>query len=320
MSSSDVTRPGGTGLLAGRAVSRIGYGAMQLERLRGDRGAAVALLRRAVELGVDHVDTAQFYGDGFVNGLIREAIRPEDEVLVVSKVGADPDPDGPLPLRPAQRPEQLRASVEANLESLGVDSVPVVNLRRLDAGPGLRAGGDQVVDLDDQLAVLTAMRDEGKIGAIGLSGVALDGLRRAIPAGIACVQNAYCLVARDDEDLLALCVAEGIAWVPFFPLGGAFPGMPKVTDEPAVHGAARSVGCTPSQIGLAWLLRHAPNVLLIPGTADAGHLEANVAAGAVPLDDATLAALDAVRSISVAHADIREARFTPPMTRGTTAG
>jgi pyridoxine 4-dehydrogenase len=302
-SSSDVTptglpRPGGSGLLAGRTVSRIGYGAMQLERLHGERGAAIALLRRVVELGVDHVDTAQFYGDGLVNGLIREAIRPEDGVLVVTKVGADPDPDGPLPLRPAQRPEQLRASVEDNLRSRGTDRIPVVNLRRLDAGPGLRAEGDQVVDLDDQLAVMTAMRDEGKIGAIGLSGVTLDGLRRAIPAGIACVQNAYSLVARDDEDMLALCVAEGIAWVPFFPLGGAFPRMPKVTDEPAVRSASRSIGCTPSQIGLAWLLRHAPNILLIPGTADPGHLEANVAVGTIGLDDAVLAALDAVPSRS----------------------
>jgi len=289
-----VARPGGPGLLARRTVSRIGYGAMQLERLHGDRGAAIALLRRAVELGIDHVDTAQFYGDGLVNGLIREALRPEDGVLVVSKVGADPNSDGPLPLRPAQRPEELRASVEDNLRSLGVDQIPVVNLRRLDAGPGLRAKGDQAVDIDDQLAMMTAMRDEGKIGAIGLSSVTLEGLSRAIPAGIACVQNAYSLVAREDEDMLALCVAEGIAWVPYFPLGSAFPRMPKVTDEPAVGAAAQSLGSSPSQVGLAWLLHHAPNVLLIPGTADIGHLEANAAAGAITIDDATLVTLDAV--------------------------
>src|SRR5689334_22631848 len=269
MTSSDVMRPGGPGLLAGRTVSRIGYGAMQLDRLRGNRGAAVTLLRRAVELGVDHVDTAQFYGHGFVNDVIREAIRPEDGVLVVSKVGADSDPDGPRPIRPAQRPEQLRASVEDNLRSLGVDRIPVVNLRRLDTRPGLRAEGDQVVDLDDQLAVMTALRDEGKIGAIGLSGVTLDGLRRALPAGIACVQNAYSVVTRGDEDMLRLCAAEQIAWVPFFPLGGAFPGWPKVTDEPAVTAAARALGCSAAQVALAWLLHHAPNVLLIPGTADA---------------------------------------------------
>lgn len=279
-------------------MSRIGYGALQLPRLRDRRDEAVALLRRAVELGVNHVDTAEFYGAGFANAVIRRALRPEDDVLVVTKVGADPDPDGPVPLRIAQRPEQLRASVEDNLRSLGVDRLPVVNLRRLDTGPGLRPEGDQVVDLDDQLATMTALRDEGKIGAIGLSSVTLDVLRRALPAGIACVQNAYSLVSRDDEDVLRLCVAEGIAWVPFFPLGGEFPGVPKVTDEPAVHAVAESLGVTPAQVGLAWLLHHAPNVLLIPGTANHAHLEANMAVREIAFDADTLAALDAVESRS----------------------
>ncbi|GAB7184476.1 oxidoreductase [Kitasatospora sp. Ki12] len=287
-----------TAPFAGRTVSRVGYGALQLERLHHSRDEAVALLRRAVELGVDHVDTAQFYGFGFANRVIREALHPEDGVLVVTKVGADPDPGGPMPLRLAQRPEQLRASVEENLRSLGVDRLPVVNLRRLDSGPGLRPDGDQLVDLDDQLDVMTALRDEGKIGAIGLSCVTLDGLRRALPAGIACVQNAYSLVSRDDEELLRLCAAEGIAWVPFFPLGGSFPALPKVTDEPAVHAVAESLGVTPSQVGLAWLLHRAPNVLLIPGTADPAHLEANTAAGRITLDAAALAALDAIESRS----------------------
>jgi aryl-alcohol dehydrogenase-like predicted oxidoreductase len=287
-----------TASFAGRTVSRVGYGALQLERLHDRRGEAVELLRRAVELGVDHVDTAEFYGFGFANAVIREALRPEDGVLVVTKVGADPDPGGRLPLRLAQRPDQLRASVEDNLRSLGVDQLPVVNLRRLDSGPGLRPEGDQVVGLDDQLAVMTTLRDEGKIGAIGLSSVTFDGLRRALPAGIACVQNAYGLVSRGDEDMLQLCVAEGIAWVPFFPLGGAFPGLPKVTEEPVVHTVAESLGVTPSQVGLAWLLHHAPNVLLIPGTADAAHLEANMAAGKITFDAATLATLDAIESRS----------------------
>ncbi len=287
-----------TAPFAGRTVFRVGYGALQLERLHHSRSEAVALLRRAVELGVDHVDTAQFYGFGFANQVIREALRPEDGVLVVTKVGADPDPGGPLPLRLAQRPEQLRASVEDNLRSLGVERLPVVNLRRLDSGPGLRPDGDQVVDLDDQLDVMTALRDEGKIGAIGLSCVTLDGLRRALPAGISCVQNAYSLVSRDDEELLRLCAAEGIAWVPFFPLGGSFPGMPKATDEPAVHAVAESLGVTPSQVGLAWLLHHAPNVLLIAGTANPAHLEANTAVGGITLDAATLATLDAIESRS----------------------
>ncbi|MFD8927785.1 aldo/keto reductase [Streptomyces mirabilis] len=287
-----------TASFADRTVLRVGYGALQLERLHDRRDEAIQLLRHAIELGVNHVDTAEFYGFGFANDVIRETLRPEDGVLVVTKVGADPNPGGRLPLRLAQRPEQLRASVEDNLRSLGVDRLPVVNLRRLDTGPGLRPEGDQVVGLDDQLAVMTALRDEGKIGAIGLSSVTLDGLRRALPAGIACVQNAYSLVSRDDEDMLQLCAAEGIAWVPFFPLGGAFPGLPKVTEEPVVHAVAESLGVAPSQVGLAWLLHHAPNVLLIPGTADAAHLEANLAAGKITFDAETLATLDAIESRS----------------------
>lgn len=295
--ATGVPRPGGAFALGGRTVSRVGFGAMQLPRLGEDRASALAVLRRAVELGVDHIDTAQFYGNGYSNDLIREAIRPEDGVTVVSKVGATPDP-GPVPLRFAQKPEELRASVEDNLRSLGLDQIPLVNLRRPDSGPGLKVEGDQVVPLDDQLAVMTALRDEGKIGAIGLSSVSLDILRQALPAGIACVQNAYSLVSRGDEDLFDLCVAENIAWVPYFPLGSAFPGLPKVTDEPAVLAAAKSLGVSPAQVGLAWLLHHAPNVLLIPGTADAEHLAANVAAGSVELDAETLAALDAVPSRS----------------------
>ena len=287
-------RPGGAAPLAGRPVSRVGYGAMQLERLSADRSAAVGVLRRAVELGVDHVDTAQFYGDGFVNGVVAEALRPEDGVVVVSKVGADPDPGGPFPMRAAQRPEELRASVEDNLRSLGLEQVPLVNLRRMDGRHHIPVAPDQVVDLDDQLAAMVAMRDEGLVGAIGLSSVSHDDLRRALPAGIACVQNDYSLVARDDEAMLELCAAEGIAWVPFFPLGSAFPGMPKVTDEQAVQDAARALGVTPAQVGLAWLLHHASNVLLIPGTASVEHLEDNVAVGDVVLDNATIAALDAV--------------------------
>ncbi|MEU7747240.1 aldo/keto reductase [Nonomuraea sp. NPDC049158] len=291
-------RPGGTAQFAGRTVSRIGYGAMQLARLHDDRDAALAVLRRAIDSGVDHIDTAQFYGNGFVNELLREAIRPEDDVMVVSKVGATPDPGGPIPLRLAQRPEELRASVEDNLISLGLEQIPVVNLRRPDSGPGVRATGDQAVDIDDQLAVMTAMRDEGKIGAIGLGSVTLDGLRRAIPAGIVCVQNAYSLVTRDDEAVLELCRSEDIAWVPFFPLGGAFPQMPKVTDEAAVLAAAASLGRTPAQVGLAWLLHHAPHVLLIPGTASTAHLEENIAAGAITFDRDMLNTLDAVPSRS----------------------
>jgi pyridoxine 4-dehydrogenase len=289
-------RPGGSAFLAGREVSRIGYGAMQLTRLHDDRSQAIVLLRRAVELGIDHFDTAQFYGNGLVNEMIRDALRPGD-VLISSKIGADANPEGPRHLRLAQRPEQLRASVEDNLKSLGVEQIAVMNLRRPDDRPGLRGEGDQAVDLDDQLATMVTMREEGKIGAIGLSNVTLDDLRQAMPAGIVCVQNAYSLVNRGDSELLASCVDGNIAWVPFFPLGGAMPGMPKVTDLASVQATAETLDQTPSQIGLSWLLHHAPNVLLIPGTADISHLEANVAAGSIVLDGATLAALD--RSLAV---------------------
>lgn len=287
-------RPGGVGRLGDRAVARIGYGAMQLHRLSRDRPAAVDLVRRALELGVDHLDTAQFYGDGFVNEILAEALRHADGVVVASKIGAVPDPGGPFPMRVAQRPEELRAAVEDNLRTLGLEQIPVVNLRRMDGPVRIPMASEQQVGLDDQLAVMTAMRDEGLVGAIGLSNVTLDVLQRAVPAGLACVQNDYSLLARDDEALLDLCTAEGIAWVPFFPLGSAVPSLPKVVDEPAVLATAAALGVTPAQVGLAWLLHHAPNVLLIPGTASAEHLEENVAVGAVVLDDATMTALGAV--------------------------
>jgi pyridoxine 4-dehydrogenase len=291
-----VTAPGGTAELAGRTVARIGFGAMQLPGVRDrpapPREVAIAVLRRAIELGVNHIDTAQFYGDGVANALIREALAPYPEQLVlVSKVGAAPGPDGGLV--PAQRPEQLRAAVESNLTTLGVDRIDVINMRRLTGPPGLTAEGDQVVDLDSQLAELAALRDEGKIGAIGLSTVTLDQVRAALPVGIMCVQNAYSLIQRDDEPLLELCREHQIAWVPYFPLGSAFSWLPKVTDHPAVLAAAATLGVTPAQVGLAWLLAHAPNTLLIPGTADPTHLADNVAAGSITLDADTLAALEA---------------------------
>lgn len=293
-SATGELRPGGVGQLGDRTVSRIGYGALQLERLSGDRTAAVALVRRALELGVDHIDTAQFYGDGFCNEIIAQALRPEDGVTVVSKIGADPDPGGPFPMRVAQRPEELRASVEANLRTLGLEQIPVVNLRRMDGHVRIPMPPEQQVDLDDQLAVMTAMRGDGLIGAFGLSNVTLDVLKRALPAGPVCVQNDYSLVARADEALLEHCTAENIAWIPFFPLGSAVPTMTKVTDEPAVQEAATALGVTPAQIGLAWLLHHAPNTMLIPGTASISHLEQNVAVSDVVLDGALMGALDAL--------------------------
>ena len=279
--------PGGTAVLAGHRVARIGFGAMQLAALRGrpavDPDVAVKVLRAAVEQGVNHIDTAEFYAAGACNALIRTALHPYPEDLaLVSKVGAEHgDAAG---LVPAQRPEQLRAGVEANLASLGVERLAAVNLRRLDAPPGIVAEGDQRVDLDSQLAELVALRDEGKIDGIGLSGVSPEQLRRALPAGIACVQNSYSLVDRASEPVLDLCREHDIAWVPFFPLGSAFPGHPKVTEQPAVLAAAADLGVTPAQLGLAWLLADYARTLLIPGTANPAHLAENVAAGSVGLE------------------------------------
>jgi aryl-alcohol dehydrogenase-like predicted oxidoreductase len=268
---------------------------MQLDPDSTSTDDAVALLRRAVELGVNHVDTASFYSDGEVNRRIRQALSPyRDDLVIVSKVGAKSVTGGVIPLAAAQKPAELRAAVDADLAQLGVDRIDVVNLRRLDLGPGLQAEGDQIVDLDDQLAEMIALRDEGKIGAIGISAVPLDTVRRALPAGIVCVQNGYSLLNRAQEDLLNLCVAEGIAWVPFFPLGSSFPGFPKVADDPVVRSIASELDAAPAQVGLAWLLAHASNTLLIAGTRSIAHLEENLAAGGVALNADALARLDAV--------------------------
>jgi pyridoxine 4-dehydrogenase len=294
---TDKPHPGGIGSIGTSRVARVGYGAMQLGEAPSPEDAA-AVLRRAVELGVNHIDTASFYGPGEVNRRIREALAPyPDDLVIVSKVGARYTGGQPVPLAAAQRPAELRAAVEDDLRQLGLERIPVVNLRRLDLGPGLRAEGDQIVDVDDQLAEMIALRDEGKIGAVGISSVPLDVLRRALPAGIVCVQNAYSLLDRSQEEMLDVCKArggEGIAWVPFFPLGSAFPGFPKVADNAVVAEIAGELGVTAAQVGLAWLLAHAPNTLLIAGTRSVAHLEENVGAADVVLDVDALARLDAV--------------------------
>ncbi|PZS27099.1 MAG: hypothetical protein DLM59_17025 [Pseudonocardiales bacterium] len=289
--------PGGTGVLAGRPVARIGFGAMQLPGpgVWGpprDRHMALAVLRRAVELGVDHIDTAQYYGPDVANELIHAALHPYPEDLVlVSKVGAERDAQGGW--ASAQQPEQLRAGVEANLRSLAVERLGAVNLRLLDAGDG---DGDETaghgIDLDSQLAEMVALRDEGKIGGIGISNVTAETLRQALPAGITCVQNPYSVLDRSGEPILHLCQQHDIAWVPFFPLGSAFPGMPKVTEHPAVVAAATTLAVTPAQVGLAWLLAHDPHVLLIPGTSSLDHLAENIATADVRLDTDTMKILD----------------------------
>jgi len=283
------TAPGGIAMLAERPVARIGFGAMQLEHRAADPSGALAILRQAVAAGVNHIDTAQFYRG--CNALIREALSPyPDSLVLVSKVGAERDGSGRLV--PAQKPHELRAQIEANLATLQTDRLDVVNLRRVDAAPGIVAEGDQLVDIDDQLAELIALRDAGKIGGIGLSSVSADQVTHAQPVGIACVQNLYSVIDRTAEPVLDRCREHGIAWVPFFPLGSAFPNRPRVTDAPAVIAIAAEVGATPAQVALAWLLSHYDQTLLIPGTASPAHLAENIAAGPVRLPAASVTALD----------------------------
>lgn len=288
--------PAGTGTLAGRSVGRIGFGAMQLPgpRVMGpprDRGEALAVLRRAVEAGVRHIDTAQYYGPDVANELIREALHPYPEDLVlVSKVGARRDERGGWPW--AGRPEELRGGVEDNLRSLGIDQVPVVNLRLPDRGARLPADAPSYAE---SLAVMAALRDEGKIGAIGVSNVTTAQVAEAADTvGIACVQNAYSVANRDDDDTVALCEERGIAYVPFFPLGSAFAGATSLLRDPTVAAVADRLGATPAQVALAWLLVQSPAILLIPGTSTVAHLEDNLAAGDVELDERALADLEAL--------------------------
>jgi aryl-alcohol dehydrogenase-like predicted oxidoreductase len=262
-------------------VNRIGFGAMQLAGpgVFGpprDADAARAVLRRAVELGVDHIDTAQFYGPDVVNALIREALHPyADGLRLATKVGARRDDTGAW--LPAQRPEELRAAVEDNLRALGVERMDLVNLRLLE--------GDDV-PLAEQLGALEDLRRDGKLALIGLSNVTRDQVEAALElTDVASVQNAYSIIERSAEDVLELSVARDLAFVPFFPLGSAFTGGPaKLAADPAVARVAAKHDATPSQVALAWLLHRDERILLIPGTSSVSHLEENLAAAELALD------------------------------------
>jgi pyridoxine 4-dehydrogenase len=273
--------------LAGTRVHRVGYGAMQLPGpgVFGpprDRQQALDVLRYVVDAGVNHLDTAYYYGLGVANELIREALHPyPDDLVLVSKVGARRDAGGGL--HDAQRPEELREGVLANLTSLELEQVPVVNLRR-------HAESD--VPFDEQVAAMVALRDEGLIGAIGLSNVTLEQYRSARKVTtIACVQNGYNLADRSDQRLFDSCAADDVPYVPFFPLGSAFAIENTVLTGPAVVTSATRLGITPAQVALAWLLQRSPGVLLIPGTSSLSHARENLAAAAVHLDDEALADL-----------------------------
>lgn len=276
-----------TSLLAGHSVRRMGFGAMQLPGPRvfgppADRNQALAVLRRAVESGVNHIDTAQFYGPNIANELIREALHPyPDDLVLVSKVGARRDDGGGW--HGAQTPDELRAGVEANLQSLGLEQIPVVNLRR---------HPESEVPFDEQVGAMDELREQGLIGAVGLSNVTLEEYSRArATTDIACVQNAYNFADRGDQELFDACRHDGIPYVPFFPLGSAFQPVNPVLTAPAVGDVALRLGATPAQVALAWLLTLAPTVLLIPGTSSLAHLEENLAATGLKLDDEALAML-----------------------------
>src|SRR4051812_9494707 len=287
-----------TSFLGDKPVNRIGFGAMQLAGpgVFGpprDPDAARAVLRRAIELGVDHIDTSQFYGPDVVNDLIRETLYPyPDGLRIVTKVGARRDDQGAW--LPALSPEELRAGVEDNLRSLRVERMDLVNLRLLE-------GAD--VPLAEQLGTLEDLRREGKLSLIGISNVPRATVEEALEVvDLACVQNSYSILDRSGEDVLELCREQDLAFVPFFPLGSAFSGGPAaLAAEPAGARGADKHGATPSQVALAWLLHRDERILLIPGTSSVAHLEENLAAGELRLDAGDLELLDEVQPVPVGH-------------------
>ena len=276
--------------LADKEVWRVGYGAMQLagDGVFGpprDRDEAIAVLRAAVDAGVDHIDTAQYYGPGVVNELIREALHPyPDGLALVSKVAARRDESGAV-LR-YDDPDQLRAGIEDNLATLGVERLTAVNLRVMDnAAPDAR--------FIDQLGALTTARDEGLIAGIGISNITRDHLMRALEVTeIVCVQNFFNLAARDSMPILEECSARQIAFVPFCPLGYPKAQRDEILSNLFVNSVATAHDASAAQVALAWLLAIAPNVLLIAGTRTRTHLAENLAAGRLWLGDRDIALLN----------------------------
>jgi len=283
-----------TTFLGDKPINRMGYGAMQLAGpgVFGpprDPSAARAVLRRAIELGVDHVDTSQYYGPDVVNDLIRQALHPYPENLkLVTKVGARRDETGRV--LPAQRPDELRDGVEANLRSLRVERLDLVNLRLVESGH------DTAIPLEEQLSALEDMRQEGKLDLIGLSNVDQAKVQLALEfVDVAGIQNGYSIIDRQDDEMVEFAREREIAFVPFFPLGSAFRGGPaRLAGEATIVRVAEKHGATPAQIALAWLLARYDRMLLIPGSSSIAHLEENMAAIELELDDGDLAALDRV--------------------------
>jgi pyridoxine 4-dehydrogenase len=247
-----------------------------------------------VELGVNHIDTAQYYGPDVANELIHDALHPyPPDLVLVSKVGGVRDARGGW--HPVSSPGELRSGVEDNLRTLEVDRIDVVNLRLFDdrgSTPEDHAGS---AAFDEQLDAMVAMRDEGMIGGVGLSNVSVGQLEHGMArTEIACVQNALNVIDRSALPLLERCRSARIPFVPFFPLGSAFDSRQRVLQNPAIRATAQRLGALPSQIAIAWLLALAPNIFLIPGTSSTQHLEENLAAADLVLDDEAIASLDDV--------------------------
>ena len=268
------------------AFNRLGYGAMQLAgpHVWGppqDRAAAVAVLREAIELGINHIDTSDFYGPHITNQIIREALHPyRDGLTIVTKIGFMRGADQSW--LPAASPQQLRDAVHDNLRNLGLDVLDVVNLR----APGM--AGPDGSSLAAPLATLLQLQREGLVCHIGLSNVDAGQVAEAQRLGpIVCVQNHYNLAHRADDALIDTLAAQGIAYVPFFPLGGFSP-----LQSDTLNQVAAAMQATPMQVALAWLLQRAPNMLVIPGTSSVAHLRENIGAGALRLDAHALAALN----------------------------
>jgi pyridoxine 4-dehydrogenase len=282
--------------LAGRPVHRMGYGAMQLAGpgVFGppkDRDAAIAVLREAIALGVDHIDTSDFYGPHVTNQIIREALHPYPaDVVIVTKVGAVRGSDGSW--LPAVKPEDIERGVHDNLRNLGLDALDVVNMRIMGSIHAPAEGS-----IGKQVEALAELQRRGLVRHIGLSNVTSAQVAEAQGiAEIVCVQNQYNLVQREDDALVDELAAKGVAYVPFFPLGGFSPIQSSVLSE-----VARKLGATPMQVALAWLLQRAPNILLIPGTSSVTHLRENMQAAQLQLPDAVLAELDGIASVGGRH-------------------
>jgi aryl-alcohol dehydrogenase-like predicted oxidoreductase len=284
-----MTDTAGIFALGNRAVNRMGYGAMQLAG-RGvfgppkDQAAAIAVLREAVTSGVNHIDTSDFYGPHITNRLIREALHPyPGDLVIVTKVGAMRGDDASW--IPAQAPADLTRAVHDNLRNLGVDALDVVNLRVMGKVHEPSEGS-----IEEQFAVLADLQRQGLIRQLGLSNVTKAQLKeaRAI-AKVVCIQNLYNLTHRDDDALIEAAAADGIAYVPFFPLGGFTP-----LQSATLSDVAAEIGATPMQTALAWLLHRAPNILLIPGTSSVKHLKENLAAAKLSLPEAALVRLNGI--------------------------